>query len=338
MINCPNCGSLNSEGSMVCGNCGMNLLMNNNTNDSINNNNINNNSSEVNNSVVIETNQNINGTPAYEEIGENYTMESNAAFSNEDLLVDIFIGQNANKIKNSKFSIWAFLFGVMYVLYRKMYKLFAILFGISLITSLIFVFLKLNIFSLIVGGIISIFLGIKFNDLYLKYVSNEINKIRSSNNDDQEINNICKKKGGVSGLVALCAFVIAASSVIILLPFLTSIKTVNKKVDNARESAFINHALIAVDAVKNDILANGMEEASKVYTTSDINNLLETKLATSPYGKEYKDISIQVIKTINSSYIYKICMIDTDNNGFGYTYESEISESLVLKGNAPDVC
>ena len=41
---------------------------------------------------------------------------------------------------------------------------------------------------------------------------------------------------------------------------------------------------------------------------------------------------------MDGSYIYRVCMIDEERNGFGYTNEVSLSADSVLEGTAPDGC
>lgn len=104
-----------------------------------------------------------------------------------------YIGKNADKIINGHGgSVWLFLFGGSYLIYRKLY-----LYGfIYLLISMLLLYFKLN--SVVVIGRIA--LCFFFYKIYLSHVDKEINKIRKDNPNAgfEELKEKCKKKGGVS--------------------------------------------------------------------------------------------------------------------------------------------
>lgn len=369
MISCPNCGGLNPEGSGVCGNCGTNLVSNQNNDANVYNPNNNvqantpivdinydesfGNVGIVNNNVAYEnanmnanqnmTNNEFNIEPNYEDVPINNnvpnTIDPNVVASDEeDVFTDAFIGKNVNKIKNVKFSIWAFLFSSLYLWYRKMYKLFGIVFGFSLISSLLFSILNIPFMSYVVSIGIGIVLGIKFKDLYLKHVYTSVDKIKNNNSDKtpEEVINICSKKGGTTIIPIIVGIVLGIVIPIALV--LMAMNSTKGYVDTAKKDTMIDDARNAIEVVRNDVVTNGLKESSKTYTIDDLNNILEKQLITSPYNNNYTDVKVQVMKMMNDTYMYKICMIDEGGNGFGYTYENELNKDIVMEGNAPSSC
>ena len=123
MNNCPNCGSNTNPGDAFCNVCGTNLSLP--QNNSLNNPQVNN---QIQNSVQIQGLQQM--PSSNNTIGSQNDME---------VLVDAYIGKNADKIKNGKFSFCSFFFGVIYVFYRKMWS----------------VGLKWLVINIIIGGISS---------------------------------------------------------------------------------------------------------------------------------------------------------------------------------------
>lgn len=132
----------------------------------------------------------------------NNVQDNNINSNVDEELVRFYVGEKYDKIKNSSFSIPTFFLGSLYLFYRKMY-----LYGwlMMLLGPLAFV-----------GYII---FAIKFKDIYIKHVNKKVNKIKlkNSNLSNEELKNICSKKGGTSiGMVFLNLFGVSILLIIIV--------------------------------------------------------------------------------------------------------------------------
>ncbi len=126
----------------------------------------------------------------------NINNKINSTASLDEKLLNIYIGNNYEKIIKEKFSIPALFLQYFYVFYRKVYIpgiIYTILITITP-SSLVYIWI-----------IVGIFLGIFFNKLYISYAKNRINKIKEENKNlsENELLNLCKQKGGTSILSAI---------------------------------------------------------------------------------------------------------------------------------------
>ncbi|MDO4995897.1 MAG: zinc-ribbon domain-containing protein [Bacilli bacterium] len=114
---------------------------------------------------------------------------------NEEYL-KAYIGKNYETIKDKQFNVFAFLFNKYYCLYRKQYKFFWIL----VLVSFLSLFLGALSFLATIG--IQIYLGMKFNELYINEAEKDIQSIERINNGkrEEEIKELCRKKGGTTFL------------------------------------------------------------------------------------------------------------------------------------------
>lgn len=144
-------------------------------------------------------------------------------------------------------------------------------------------------------------------------------------------------------LVELLA-VIAILAVLVLL----AIPMVTKQVENSRKMAFAESATRAVTAVNNYVIKDRYSDNTDIkinetcngtlciFSLEQINQLLDKKLTTSPFGPSYDNqSSIVVQENTNGSsvnYTYYICLFDLDKNGFSYTPSTEISSSSITTG------
>ena len=116
----------------------------------------------------------------------------------EEKFVKSYIGRNADEMyekmnKKGSFNVFCMLFGIIYMIYRKMYL---VAFGTFLINTL----LLSDILGNIKGGtlILGIILGFLFYPLYKWHITRKIDKFKQQTSDEDEINNMCIKKGGIS--------------------------------------------------------------------------------------------------------------------------------------------
>ncbi len=135
----------------------------------------------------------------------------------DEQLIDAYIGKNAEQMKKSTFSIWSFLFGMFYVIYRKMWLLAAIGIVISLVANLF-----LPSFAMYIVGAFGWVVAFQFNKWYLANVKENIEKIKSENVgvSSQHLIEICRRKGGTS-VLALVIAIICYLAFVIGLTFLT---------------------------------------------------------------------------------------------------------------------
>lgn len=147
-----------------------------------------------------------------------------------------FIGKNADKILEQKFSIPGFLFAPFYAAYRKMFGHSMILLLISLIVALI----PNSAITYIINIAIWVAYGFYVNKLYIKHAIKKINKISGKNTGFVDINYACIKKGGTSvGLVFLFLF-IAIVVIVITVMIITMVMATKILGDAIKSNVDIN--------------------------------------------------------------------------------------------------
>lgn len=139
----------------------------------------------------------------------------NQNFSNtmdDEVFLKAFIGKNYDKITTRNFNFSAFFFSSFYVLYRKMFWQ-----GLVLYCAM---FAANNLFGSI-GKVISLVIalatGLMFNKIYVKYATDEVEKIKQENpnGNSNAINLACFSKGGTSvGNIFLGLFIVMVISTI----------------------------------------------------------------------------------------------------------------------------
>lgn len=195
MIKCSNCGAINIETNQLCESCGM-LLSNNTTQ---NNNQIQNNMNNANN----------NQTEYYYF---NQTVPQENQIDNR-VLVNAYIGENVEKLRNGSFSWCTLFFSGFYFWYRKMYTYLGIWLAIAFILSFARTIIEYS-FTLrlmptpdaigtifdIIGYIAALIMAFPFKNSYLNHVKGKVLKIRNQNPNktEAELIEICKRKGGTT--------------------------------------------------------------------------------------------------------------------------------------------
>ncbi len=188
-----------------------------------------------------------------------------------------------------------------------------------------------------------------FNNSLFDNSGQNSNDVNNSFNQDIEFDNVFsdysvndsyKKKTSKSLIiVALSLSTLFWCFVIFLSVFSvsTTVNSTQNYLDEARVGTFVDSAKSALSAVNSDVIINGYRP---YYSLDEINNLVERKFTTSPFGSEYKDSScIKVINDDYDSYNYRLqmCLIDEDGNGFTLTDEDTISNDYVKVGSLKNV-
>lgn len=232
---CKNCGKTLNQGELFCSNCGSkseyenNIVGGNTLNQNVQNpiisnvnnfdNNVNANNQSFNQSFV-DNKAPINN--AYQQ--HTYTQQNVQAPNQNQPIAPInvdqelrkaYIGKNAEKIiKGRGGSVWLFLFGSTYLLYRKLYLYGFLYFIITLLLS----YFNLAGFAFI-GQLVLCFF---FYKVYLNYVDKKIMAIKRSNQHlgFEELKEKCRKQGGVS--YAMIALSIGISFIFGFISYTTS--------------------------------------------------------------------------------------------------------------------
>ena len=230
MKKCSNCGLDVNDNQSFCPNCGNKLSLdvnNNQTNVNVNNQSINQNNMNVNNQqsfIQTNTNQTSVNQPVVNQSNqvndnivnnnvqsnanntETFNINNNTSNENDDL-INAFIGDKADKIRNDSLSLWTLLFGDIYFLYRKMWLYAFIWMVIQSIASIC-----LSTLGSLISLVLNVVLAFKFRDIYLHFVSKKVEKIKlnNANKSHDEIKSICAKKGGTSkaSVIIVCILLV----------------------------------------------------------------------------------------------------------------------------------
>lgn len=136
-------------------------------------------------------------------------LHSNASPAEQNRMA--YIGNNYVKISKKKFSIPAFFFSWIYLLYRKKY-LVAIL-GMLLIVILTVLSKYISIMKIVINILsigIPILLGLKFNTWYINSTNKKLKKLKDKNLQLSSLDfiTLCQKKGGTNLFLAIIIYVI----------------------------------------------------------------------------------------------------------------------------------
>lgn len=139
-----------------------------------------------------------------------------------------------------------------------------------------------------------------------------------------------------------------AVMVIISVLLLLALPAVTKQIQQARKRTFAEDAQTIASAVKDDLLigdkaltSNG--QISGYDNIGEINNLLDKKLGKSPFGGEYTTAKAEVTVSKDSStgkrnYSIRICLVDSDGNGFGYSSVENLDAESISIGGVSSTC
>ncbi len=213
-MRCLKCGNELKDNEIICSNCGYNR----------------NNSPQQDNQFATRNLGVYNQNPVDQKEVDR-KLQNQKEF---DELVQIYIGDKYYNFRKGKFSLWAFLFGPLYFLYRKLYAVAIIIYIIIFAISGFFTFttqgrlyelqnirnisaLKgLSTYIIIYYSLILIFrlfLGIIFKKFYFNEVVERIGKIKQNNPDlgFNQLTQLVKQKGGTN---------ILAPIIVLLLPLI----------------------------------------------------------------------------------------------------------------------
>lgn len=346
MKNCPNCGGNINNGDGFCGYCGTPIQTNPYSqmykNVTVEN--------KINTSIDMPTNtQNNNQT---QQPINNTDMDVNAVRAKaerEERLLKAFIGPNYNSIRNKGFN-WSMLFwGPLYLFYRKMY-----LYGIGWMIINFIISNYLLIFSYMSSLAIPIVAAIMFKELYLKYVKEEIGKIERANPGAplEELERLCKNKGGVSLLAALAPIILIFAYAFLMVYNETNAIKNEKNVNNTEIVVNLDHftkkvvddkqidylyldngsrceaTVIIMDSIRRDITAR--EALEEIAETSS--RKIMTKTINGVKWEAYEEVNHYIYVTIEDGVFYGVeYAISYDKSGVCKESYDRMISSIKIK-------
>ena len=253
MKKCLNCGAEILEGENFCKDCGTPVQ---------------NNIPEVNQGssegVVNPAPPTNTISQAQEGIKINQVETKVVPFDSE--LLDAYIGKNAEKIKNKKFSWCTLLFNFIYLFYRKMW-LYGILVIIASLVINIVVYPYGGLFTLI-GLIVFSF---KIKGIYLKDAQDKINNLIKENptKTKEEIKALCMKKGGTT-IVPVIIYIILCIAVPLILTA-TMLPDIREKIEEEelRSNGIDKVGDLVYKVPSNMSPSKYNEKTSKSYSSND---------------------------------------------------------------------
>jgi len=110
----------------------------------------------------------------------------------DEVLINAYVGNNSDKLVNGGFSLCTLFFGYIYAMYRKMWIL-GFLWLVANVISTLF----LGGIATYISFVLNIYFAIKFKDMYLKHVKEEVHLIKMNNQgkSQNELITLCSKKG-----------------------------------------------------------------------------------------------------------------------------------------------
>ena len=208
MNNCKKCGSVLNPGDVFCGTCGAQVSFGQNESNNMKGQ-INQNIQPTNNAVnqgmprtdVNNINQSMQNLNMNNGMPNSNFIQNNANI--DEILLDAYIGKNADKIKNTKFSCNFLLFNCVYAWYRKMWALGIIILGTPFLTSLF-----LGDYGSLASLVLLIVLSATFKNIYLSNVRKKVQKIKANNPNatPEQLIAICQTKGGTTWVPVIIVF------------------------------------------------------------------------------------------------------------------------------------
>ena len=225
----------------------------------------------------------------------------------DEKYIEAYIGKNYDKIMNSSFSWPTFLISIIYFFYRKLWLYAIIYYIISFIITLIFdTIFKMPTITSLISVIYSFIVAKKFKDLYLYKINRDIKKIRMSTNDEKEILEKIKKKGGVSNIALIISIVIY--SVILIISY---------KEEYERISNILNNT--------GDITEEKVTNIQYNVPEGFVNNYESNTYSSYKYTDEENDCNF-IIQTMNNNY-------DNEETYLKNVYQANNIESIVINNN-----
>ncbi len=199
-----------------------------------------------------------------------YSKTNNFKITSDEDYIKNYIGNNYEKIKKEGFSLCGFIFGPLYLVYRKIWS-YLLLFIIIIIAVY---YVDITMIPAIYA-ILSLFIGLKVNNIYMTYATRKVDEIKISNPDKSstEIYEICGKKGrtiNILLLILLISIVIPLTAAIF-----SEYEAKNKKEENPKyiESSSIDSVRKLNYDISNDFkLEKNYSNLYKNYKYSNENN------------------------------------------------------------------
>ena len=247
--------------------------------------------------------------------------QDNTNFNNkfDEELINAYIGKNVKSLKKGDFSPNAFLFGIYYIFYRKMWLVGIAWTAAILVTSFLIGDLSNSVGS-IIRIVISVYMGVQFKKMYLKHVINEVDKIKEENpgKTKEELISICTEKGGTTFTPIIIICIILFVMVSILFSYKSNIRTGISSQSDEKTSYKLGDLKYTIKQSLELDNATDESDTIKIYKTkkgSDANcEVMISKVDASFYDNDVKKYITNLLgekdemeqKTINNTVWYMI--------------------------------
>ena len=191
-------------------------------------------------------------------------------------LVKAYAGKKYEKFSKRRFNILAFLFSVIYLLFRKMYIAGVVVFALeillfNLVHDHVLKFVDATVLMLIVNGILGLAIGFLVNRYYIFAVGVKIGrlKVRYPGREHAEMRGICEAKGGTNSIALTFGFLAKVMSIVVMvinMLFSEIVVDVENPLAEAIENVQ-NEAKSAADGVK-ESLQNGVKSVQETFEKS----------------------------------------------------------------------
>jgi len=268
------------------------------------------------------------------EIQDNETIDINSGFTqviDVPSMVKSYVGDSYDNIRAVNFSIWYFLFGVYYAIYRKMYLFSAIYLAFNIL--LLYVNFK---FCIILFGILNIVISLIFNNMYLLSVEKKVQKIRKRNSglNRADLLNVCKYAGGVNYLPSLLAIIgISIVNYNVNKDMIDELlhRTTNTPVEDYKELVFTNPNGFSKKSIGNDKYDYNYETKGEscnytIEITSTSNTAYNYLNRKTTYSEQDKKTPISKQNINGNEWDY----MEIDTLGTAYIYEYAITNNHSL--------
>ncbi|MBR3210780.1 MAG: zinc-ribbon domain-containing protein [Bacilli bacterium] len=214
----------------------------------------------------------------------------------DDPDVVAYIGEDYKWIAERPFNIYALLLSWIYFLYRKLYLIGMI--GLA-ITGVIYKFFPAILIPYIVLSMVGS--GLAFNKIYLDIVEDRVAKLQNKSRGIDDMELLCKKKGGVTVIMPLIIFMIF---LVVMLSSYSNFKIkTNQKEPNYWEATSDNTA----NCTK---ICREFYDNSK--TSEETMGEFGCEVISNTKGEKYYNIYIRSTKNGNTRYV----LYEYDPNGY----------------------
>lgn len=257
-------------------------------------------------------------------------------YLSDEALLRLYVGENYEKISKGSFSLPAFLFGIYYLFYRKMYAIAIPLIVAIAASQFLIKNQTLTLMVSFVASIIALVVSLFFKKLYMKKAKKFVAELQTTNLSNSDKKRRARSNGGVDNkvFIVIIGMVILASittvkQTIEAVKNIHTIKATQEIVYTVPSWAESNMEVFSDDSTEGNIREIKYDHHDKLLTYKDNDSNCNFRISyTNEYKSANKNANTEITNYMSNVFNKDATFSNEEYSGFTYKHYYDQNENV----------